>query len=312
MYRPPFFNFLLLDKILLLVCCITAGIILKKTPFFNDDSASVLNKLIIYFFIPLIAIYQVPKIEFQVSLIWLTLAPFILFGLSVIFFQIAGKIFSIETNTKAALILTSGISSTSFVGFPIFEILYGTEGLVYGVLMSLGGTVLVFNTIGISTLFYYTEGRPSIKLILKKVFTFVPFIAFLIGLGLNVSGLIIPEFIDKILAKLVAPFSVIALLSIGMQMNFKISKELVGSLMLGQFFKLILAPIILYFFIWHFLEIRDTVGKVIILGSAIGSMNAMSIFTAEKGLSPKLAILMPAIGIPLSIPLLFIINSFLK
>lgn len=285
---------------------------MKRTPYFNDDSASVLNRLIIYFFIPLIAIHQLPKIEFQFALIWLTLAPYILFGFSFLFFQVVDRMYAIDIDTKAALILTSGISSTSFVGFPIFELLYGPEGLAYGVFMSLGGTVLVFNTLGMSTLFYYTEGDTSIKVIAQKIFTFVPFMAFIIGIGLNVSGFVFPVIIDELLTKLVAPFSVIALLSIGMQINFNISKDLISALLLGQFFKLIVAPFLMFLLIWNCLEIKDTIGRVIVLGAAIGSMNAMSILTAEKGLNPKLAALMPAIGIPLSIPILFIIDLLLK
>lgn len=301
-----------MNNILLLICCIVAGVLLKKTPFFNDDSANVLNQLIIYFFIPLIAIYQVPKIEFQPSLIWLTLAPFIVFALSFCFFQLISKMFSLETDTKAVLILTSGISSTSFVGFPIFEILYGAEGLAYGVFMSLGGTILVFNTVGISTLLYYTSETNSIEAIIKKIFTFVPFIAFVFALLLNIFSINFPSIVDELLAKLVAPFSVIALLSIGMQLDFKISKKLFRELLLGLTFKLIIVPFILFLLVWHFLEMQNTVGKIIILGSAIGPMNAMSILSAQKGLHPKLAILMPAIGIPLSIPLLFIIDLLLK
>jgi len=245
-------------------------------------------------------------------LILLSLVPFLVFGLSILFFEGANKIFSFERNTKAALILTSGISSTSFVGFPIFELLYGAEGLAYGVVMSLGGTILVFNTVGVSTLFYYTSGTNSLKDMLKKIFTFIPFIAFLIAILLNISGITYAPLIENLLATLIAPFSVIALMSIGMQLNFKIENKLMKEILLGQFFKLIIAPLVIFIFTWYVLELRDTIGKVIILGAAIGSMNAMSILTAEKELNPKLSILMPAIGIPLSIPLLFLIDYLLK
>ncbi len=301
-----------MENILLIIACIFAGYLLKKTPFFNRESSSVLNRLIIYFFIPLIAIYQVPKIEFEPSLIWLTLCPFIIFIVNFIFFQIIGPLVKIERETKASLILTAGIGSTSFVGFPIFELLYGEIGLAYGILMSLGGTILVFNTLGISTLFYYSEDRLNFLDILKKILRFIPFIAFILGVLFNIFDVIYSPMIDKLLSKLTSPFSIIALISIGMQLEFNIPKKMIRYLLLGQFCKLILAPLIIYFLLWQYFDIQNVLGKICILGAAIGSMNAMSILTAEKKLNPDLSILMPAVGIPISIPILFIIDQFLK
>lgn len=301
-----------MSNILLLLVCVLAGILVRRAPFFDERILSLVNKVIIYFFFPAIALFQIPKIELEASLLWLTLSPFLVFGLSFVFFKLFAKTLGLDRDTKAALILTAGISSTSFVGFPIFELLYGAEGLAYGVMLSLGGTILVFNTIGVSTLFFFTEGTNSVLSAAKKTLTFIPFIAFCVALVFNLLGVEYYPAADRVLAFLVAPFSVIALFSIGLQVEFKISKELLKEIAIGQFFKLFIAPFVIYLLVWHFLEIRSDIGRVCILGAGIGSMNAMSILTAEKGLNPQLSILMPAIGIPLSIPLLFLIDQFLK
>jgi predicted permease len=97
-------------------------------------------------------------------------------------------------------------------------------------------------------------------------------------------------------------------MSIGMQIDLKTSQKLWKEILIGQSYKLILAPLIVYVLMWHILHIDGVVGRVCVLGAAIGSMNAMSILTAEKGLNPELSIIMPALGIPISIPLLFIIE----
>jgi len=214
--------------------------------------------------------------------------------------------------TKAALVLTTGISSTSFVGFPIFEILYGAEGLAYGVLLSLGGTILVFNTLGIGTLFYFTNQKANWTSILKKICTFVPFVSFLVAVLFNVAGISFPFLVDEILEQLTAPFSVIALLTIGMQINLRLNKSIIQELLMGHLYKLIIAPLLIYVLVWLLFDVQDLVGRLCIMGAAIGSMNAMSILTAEKGLRPQLAMLMPAISIPVSIPLLFLIDLLLK
>ena len=221
------------------------------------------------------------------------------------------RVISIDRATRGALSLTAGISSTSFVGFPIFELLYGPEGLAYGIILSLSGTILVFNTAGISMLFYLTSGHNSLWHMPRNVLLFPPFIAFVLALLLNLTGITYPPAVELLLGKLAAPFSVIALLSIGMQVDFRNTRSLWRYLCWGQIYKLILAPVFIYLLAWQVLELQNLAGRICILGAAIGSMNAMSILTAEKGLNPPLAILMPTIGIPLSIPILFGIDLLL-
>jgi len=299
------------DQILLVIVCIVSGIILRKTFTIGEEGPRVLNNLIIYFFIPIITLLHVPVIEFKAELIWLTVAPFIIFTCSFIFFQLFDKIQNLGHDTKLALILTSGIGSTSFVGFPIFEMLYGAEGLAYGVFLSVGGTILVFNTVGLFTLFYHTEQNLKPYRMIKKLLFFFPFVTFLFAIILNIFSVGFPPYLIQILKLLVQPFSVIAFISIGMQIKFTLTLEFTKYLLLGQFFKLILSPLIIFCLLYLISDTQNTIAKVCILGAAIGSMNAMSIITAEKNISPKLAIMMPAIGIPISIPILFIIHRML-
>ena len=68
---------------------------------------------------------------------------------------------------------------------------------------------------------------------------------------------------------------------------------------------------LMYVFMWQVLGIQDLIAQVCIMGAAIGSMNAVSIVAAQMGLNPKLSSFMPALSIPVSIPLLFLIDQFL-
>lgn len=286
--------------------------VLRKTGLLGSQAPSYLNRLIIYFFIPLLSILHVPAISLKLSLIWLTVTPFLVFGLSALFFHLSSHLMNLNLESKAVLILTSGISSTSFVGFPIFEMCYGEEGLAYGIMLSMGGTILVFNTLGIGTLFYYTNDRSSMWILLKKIIYFLPFIAFVCALLLNFLDIQLPSIILIALKKMTAPFSIIALLTIGMNIEMRDISLYKKEISIGLFFKLLLAPLCIYLLMWQVLDIQSLLAKVCIMGAAIGSMNAMSIMTAEKGLSPKLSMLMPAISIPLSIPLLLLIHKLLE
>jgi len=296
-----------------LVACILAGVLLKRSGVLQSDDATAFNKLIIYFFIPVISLLHIPTMTLNSDLIWLSISPFIVFLAAFLFFGLFRSTSLISKESSAALTLTCGISSTSFVGFPIFEMLYGDQGLSYGIFLSLGGTILVFNTIGIGYLLMYSsKSTMSWSLMMEKFFSFFPFIVFVIALLCNVLEISFHSSATKILRQLASPFSVIALLAIGLQMELKTFTDYKFEILIGQLFKLVLAPLIIYLIVWVIFGRTDLLAKICVLGAGIGSMNAISILAAEKNVQPKLSILMPAIGIPLSVFSLFIIDNLLN
>ena len=261
-----------------------------------------------YFFIPVLTFYHVPNITFHTQLIWLSITPFMVYIFGFIFFRLLSRFQYIESKTEGALIMSSGIGSISFVGFPVFETLYGQEGLSYGLILSLAGTFIVFNTFGISTGLYYSKTHISYGQFLKKLLMFPPLLAFLIALPLNLFSIPLNAEFEYLLSRLSSPFSIIALLTIGMQIDFSIDRKSFRYLIMGQLYKLFIAPLIIYIWMWYIVEQDDISARVCVLGAGIGSMNAVSIVAAQMGLNPKLSSLMPAIGIPVSIPLLFMID----
>lgn len=296
-----------------LVICLLSGVLLKRFGVLRSEDSTALNKLIIYFFIPTISLLHVPTLDLSVDLIWLTVSPFIVFMCALLFFKMFHATTLISRESRTALSLTCGISSTSFVGFPIFLLLYGDQGLSYGVFLSLGGTILVFNTIGIGYLIKHSSNSPiSGATVIKKLFSFFPFVIFLAALVCNLIDLTFSPFVTKIMRVLSSPFSVIALLAIGLQIEVRAFRRFTFEIFIGQLFKLVLAPLIIYLILWVLVGRTDLLAKICVLGAGIGSMNAISILAAEKDVQPELSVIMPAIGIPLSIFSLFIIDNLLK
>ena len=300
-----------MPNLLLLTICILTGLLLRKTGIVKREASIPLNKIIIYFFIPVLTLKYLPEIEFQSGYWWVIICPWLIYLGAFLFFRGLQRVFGNERETTGVLIMTAGIGSTSFVGFPVFEMLYGQEGLIAGIIMSLAGTVVVFNTVGVFTGFWYVESTPRIKLIFIRMFRFPPFIAFLLALLLNMFNYQHPVIIKYLLDALSQPFNVLVLLTIGIQLELSIDKTIISHLLMGQFYKLILAPLLIFLIFKLMVGEIDLIGKVCILGAAIGSMNAISIIAAQLGLNPKLAIQMPSLSIPLSIPWLLVIDYFL-
>ena len=290
-----------MSNLFLLLFCLSLGFIFQKIKSFPKDAYLVLNNFIIYVCLPALTLLYTSEIKFQQNQILPILMPYILFFCSFIFFKLIAPTFNFDRGTTGALTITAGISSISFVGFPIFELLFGKEGLKMGVLMSQAGSFLVCGTLGLMTASYYSSSEPSLKNMVKSMFLFPPFVAFCLAITLNISGVHFPVFISDLLQKLGSPFSVLALVSIGLQIKFNRETLTQKPLLIGLFFKLFIAPLIIFLLYLILLDQKNWLAKMSVVGAGLGSMNTATIIAINHRLNPPLASLMVGIGIPISI-----------
>jgi malate permease and related proteins len=290
-----------MSNLILLFFCLSLGIIFQRIKSFPKDAYLVLNTFIIYVCLPALTLLYTSEIKFKPSQVLPVLMPYILYVSSFLFFKFLAPILNFDRSTTGALTITAGISSISFVGFPIFELLYGKEGLKMGVLMSQAGSFLVCGTLGLMTASYYSSSEPSFKNMLKSMFQFPPFIAFCVAILLNISGFHFPVILTDLLQKLGSPFSVLALVSIGLQIKFNRENLSQKPLLIGLFFKLFIAPLIIFLIYVILLDQNNWLGKMSVVGAGLGSMNTATIIAINHRLNPQLASLMVGIGIPISI-----------
>ena len=287
-------------NLILLFVCLLFGIILQRLKGFPKDAHLVLNSIIIHVCLPALTLLYTTEIHFERSQALPILMPYILFGFAFVFFKIMAPIAQFDRSTTGALTLTAGISSISFVGFPIFELLFGKEGLQMGVLMSQAGSFVVCGTLGIFTASYYSSSEVSAQKIVKDIFQFPPFVAFCVAAILNVLGFHFPIIAVDILQKIGSPFTILALISIGLQISFNRKDLQIKPLLYGLFYKLLIAPLLIFILYFFILGERSFLGKISVVSAALGSMNTATIIAINYGLNPKLATQMVSISIPLS------------
>lgn len=285
---------------MLLFVCLLLGIILQRLKGFPKDAHLVLNSFIIYVCLPALTLLYTTEIHFERSQILPILMPYLLFGFAFVFFKIIAPILQFDRSTTGALTLTAGISSISFVGFPIFELLFGKEGLQMGVLMSQAGSFVVCGTLGIFTASYYSSAEVSARKIVKDIFQFPPFLAFCLAVFLNLVDFHFPAWSVDILQKMGSPFSILALTSIGLQISFKKDDLQLKPLLYGLLYKLLIAPMLIFILYIIIIGEHSFLGKISVVGAALGSMNTATIIAINYGLNPKLASQMVSISIPLS------------
>lgn len=284
------------------------GILLRKFNLVSSTASKDLNQLLVYFFIPALTLLHIPATQFSSEFFLPIFSSWLVYLFGGLFFLGITKCQQFDKNTLAALIMTGGIGSTSFVGFPIFELIYGAKGLEIGILMSIAGTMLVCMTLGIATGVWFSSNEPTVKHLFTRVLKFPPFIAFIIALGLNFSNYSHPVIIQAVLQKISSPYSIIALLTIGLQINFSLPKAELKPLSYGLFYKLLLAPLIIYGLLATFTNANKMIIEIAVLGAAIGSMNLVAIIASQMGLNPPLAAKMVGIGIPISLFTMYLIH----
>jgi hypothetical protein len=286
--------------LLLIPVCIIVGSLLIRIKAFPQDAFKVINSLIIFVCLPALTLYYVPQIEVSSQLIFPAAVIWIMFLLAAVFFIIAEKIFKWDKRTTGALILTGGLANTSFVGFPVLMALFGEDGLKIGVVIDQAGSFLVLSTLGIIAASIYSTGTFSMKKIIRGILTYPSFFALLISIVMISTGIKHNEISSSILSKLGTPTIILALISVGMQLNPKLDKLLWKELASGLAYKLLLAPLIIFIFYLYVFKLNGLIFKVTIIETAMAPMIMGSVLASQYELNPKLANLMVGIGIPLS------------
>jgi predicted permease len=233
--------------------------------------------------------------------------PWIVFIVAIGFFVLIGKTlfdWQKEKTAIGALILTSGLGNTSFVGLPMIEAYYGKEYLSYGLLADQAGTFFMLSTLGIILAANFSPNETNettIKLnllsSLKRVITFPPFFVLILTFLLKIYEY--PLWLKQILLTLGNTLTPIALFSVGFQLKLSEIKENKKYLFIGLFYKLFLAPLMIAF-IYSFFPMDKSIYHISIFEAAMGPMITGGIVAISYNLKPGLVTLMLAIGISFS------------
>ncbi len=305
-----------MTHVFFLLICLLAGTVLRQWRVVNGDAPKAINQVLIYVCLPALTLLYASELRFDSRYALAVLMPWVVFAGSWLFFWAMQSRLGLTNQTRTVLTLTAGIPSVSFVGFPIFELLYGSEGLKTGVLMSQAGSFLVCGTVGVLLASYHAPTKSGQRITAKQlvvnVLQFPTFGAFAVALMVNGLGWHWPLVMREVLQRVGSPFSFLALLSVGMQLDFRPESWQSRGLWWGLGYKLLLAPALIAFLVLFVLNQRGPMAEICVIGSALGPMNTAAVIAANYGLDPPLAARMVGIGIPLSLLTVGLIELILK
>lgn len=301
-----------MTNLVLLLVCLAAGAALRRWRLVPPGAHTVLNQVLLTVLLPALAFLHLAEARLDARFVLPMLMPWLIFGAGWVFFAAVGRRLGLGRGTVGALILTGGISSVSFVGFPVFELLYGKAGLELGLVMSLAGSMLLCVTLGVVVASWYGTAEPSWQQMAANVLRFPPFLAFVLAGLAHAAGYRHPALVRGVLEKLSAPFPVVALLSVGLQLQWRVPHARFRLLSLGLGYKLVLAPLLVWALFRGLAQQHGPAVDMCILGAAIGPMNTAAVLADRYGLDSPLAAQMVGLGIPLSLPLLALLGWWLR
>ncbi|WP_114747836.1 AEC family transporter [Pleomorphovibrio marinus] len=290
-------------NILLIVLCMVIGILLRKVKDFPENAPRTLNAYLIYVVLPAISLLHISKLQLSLSLLMPVLVAWVVFPFTWLLFANLGKKYGWERSTIGCLIVCGGLSNTGFVGYPVIEALYGTEGLKLAILADQPGSFIVVSSLAIIVASLFGAERMRKRDISKRMLLFPPFLFFLCAVLLNVAQVEISGAFLTILESFSSTLTPIALIAVGMQLKVKLQDVKDRFLWIGLGHKLILAPLIIFLLYGFILEKRGDEGlifRVSVMEAAMAPMITSSIIATNFNLKPKLASLLVGIGIPLS------------
>lgn len=293
-----------MHNIVLLGACFVIGMLLRRSGRLPTNAHSSLNGFIIHVSLPALTLVSVHRLVFDKALLAPAAMAWIMFGLGCAFFWWIGRIMKLRTPTIGALMLTGSLANTSFIGVPMIETYFGKQGVGFGILIDQAGTYLVLSTLGMLVATIYAQGSmPTARVIARKVFTFAPFIAFILALMLIPVSY--PAWVEALLVRLGDTLVPLALVSVGYQIQFGEARGRVRELTLGLTFKLIVAPMVIALLYAGLLGGRGELIQITIFEAAMPPQIGAAIVAMDHDLDPQLVTLMVGIGIPISFLTLF-------
>ncbi len=291
---------------MIILLSLVVGIFLRRVKSVPENAPQTINQIILYVALPALIFKSIPGLSWNPGLIALCLVPWFLFFLAWGVFQKT----TWSNEVKGALILTAGLGNTAFVGFPVIEALYGTEGLRYAIFFDQPGTFLIVSSLGLVVANKYSAGVLRKRDLALRILIFPPFLSFALALILTSFGWRASGSGEIILDRLAGMLTPLALISVGLQLRLSDIRTEKKYLAAGLVFKLIISPLIILG-LMKALNLTGTFGRVAVMEAAMAPMVTSTIVAQAHNLRPKLAALMLGLGVPLSFLTLLFWKSIL-
>ncbi len=173
------------DAFALILAMLGLGLLFARLRVLPDNSADVLNLIVLYICLPASVLTYVPRLHLDASLGGVIATPWLLTAIIVPLLWGCSRLLRFGRAEYAALLMCVVFTNSSFIGFPMVRALIGDHALPYAVVYDQFGTFVLLSTFGLYVLARYSgDTPPTGRLILMRVLQFPPLWALLFALTL--------------------------------------------------------------------------------------------------------------------------------
>lgn len=287
------------DAFFLILLMLALGKLCARTRLFPDNAAEVLNQFALYVCLSAAVLRYGSKLEFGPDILSVAAVPWGLGVIAVALVLGLGRLFRWSLEVRAVLLLAVPLGNTSYLGYPLIEAMRGEAALPYAVIYDQFGAFLILSTYGLIVLARASgETTPRVGQLLRRIFTFPPFIALL--LALTVFPAQPPAAIDGVLQRLSDALLPIVALAVGLQLKLRLPRHALAPLGVGLALKLLLMPALAL--AWVTLAgMPPLMADAVVLETAMPSMITAAALAISHRLAPTFAAAMVGYSLLLSL-----------
>jgi predicted permease len=298
-----------MESFILIAIAILAGYTLQKFHIFPKETPLILNQYIIYIALPAVILLYVPKLPLSQESLIPAFIAWIVMAISVVLVLLVSKIFDYSKELTGCLLLVCILTNSSIMGIPLINAYLGEESLPYVLIYDQIGSFIALATYGTFITAYYSSNKNiGFKVIVIKIITFPSFLALIVALFF--VGKTFPPTATYVLNSFAGTLVPVALVAVGLQLQFRLDKEDLGPLSSALVIKLILAPFIAWgacmLFDWY-----NLAGKVAIYEAGMAPMITAGAMASMAGLRGKLSSAIVGYGILFSFITTYILSLLL-
>ncbi|TNJ33285.1 AEC family transporter [Arenimonas terrae] len=287
------------DAFALILAMLALGLGFQRLRLFPENAAEVLNKVVLYVCLPASVLIYAPRLELGADVLAIAAVPWLLLAATVLLVGGVTRLLKLRPDEHAVLLLTVALGNTSFLGYPLVRALIGEQALPFAVIYDQFGAFLILSTFGLYVLARYGgDQKPTAATIVRRVLTFPPFIALVVGL--TVMPETPPAWIGGGLQRLADALLPLVVLAIGLSMKLALPRDELKPLAAGLTLKLAVMPLIALA-IAPLLGLDGAMHDTVVLESAMPPMITAAALAISHRLAPGLAAAMVGYGILLSL-----------
>lgn len=286
-----------MTNFLLIGICILAGMLFRQSKLLPADAHKGINAWIIYLALPAVSLHYIPQIKWSTELLLPVAGPVLIWLGAWLYIRGYASFNKLPKPAEGGLKLTTGLSNTSFVGFPLIAAWFSEKQIGIAIICD-QVTFLLLATAGIIVAMNSSDGHTlRLPVLAKRLFTFPPFLGCL-------AALILPHFIsleplDPLFIKMAGTVGPLALFSIGLQLQFNGWKEDIKHISFALLYKLWLAPLLVLLFAL-LMNAKGDIARITVFEMAMPTLLTSGIVAEQYHLQPSLANRVIGIGIVLS------------